>query len=338
VQAACPRCRVPSWPSTRRRLPRADSWTISPSCRTPAAPPHRRRAARAVRLERSGAAGAPDRVRESGESLAGRAAARRREFAIRLALGADRVQLARQLLAESCRLALPGGLAGAVLAAAVVRFLNLAKPLALVRYPEIVLDLRTLLFHLCADADYGLGLRHGARLRGQRHGSAGGAEVRRSRRRRQPCARAARRLLVTGELAVSLVLLIGAGPAGAQFPEPGTRQPGLPRGGLLTLRVNLTGPRYGNGLDSSATTATPWPASRRCRRCARRSHHRPAATGEHAYQSGAVQIAGRVPCPWRSGRRPIVDRQRGLLPRARRSASRGRLFGAQDNERTPDVV
>src|SRR5207248_5683866 len=78
--------------------------------------------------------------------LLARAGTRRRELAIRLALGSQRGRIIRQMLAESLLLALPGGLAGAGLAWLTVRLLEVLKPAVLVRYPPVSMDLQTLAF------------------------------------------------------------------------------------------------------------------------------------------------------------------------------------------------
>jgi predicted permease len=77
-----------------------------------------------------------------------RATARRRELAIRAALGAGRARLVRQSLAESLLLGLVGGAAGCVLAWAIVRTLVAIAPDALVRLNQANIDLRVLTFTL----------------------------------------------------------------------------------------------------------------------------------------------------------------------------------------------
>ena len=84
--------------------------------------------------------------------LLARAASRQREIAVRMALGAGRGQVVRQVLTESLVLALPGGLAGIAIAYLAVAALNAWKPLVLDRYPAISMDLRTLAFTCGADA------------------------------------------------------------------------------------------------------------------------------------------------------------------------------------------
>jgi predicted permease len=78
--------------------------------------------------------------------LLARAIARRRELAVRLALGSARSRIIRQVLTESLVLALPGGLAGALIALVSVAALNASKPSVLRNYPPITLDTVTLAF------------------------------------------------------------------------------------------------------------------------------------------------------------------------------------------------
>jgi len=68
-----------------------------------------------------------------------------------------------------------------------------------------------------------------------------------------PGARRARHVLVIAELAVSLVLLIGAGLLAKSFLNLSHTNLGFPADHLLTLRVNLTGAQYATAQSSSAT-------------------------------------------------------------------------------------
>jgi putative ABC transport system permease protein len=272
--------------------------------------------------------------------LLARAAVRRRELAVRMALGSGKGALIRQLLVESCVLALPGGAAGVLLAMAAVRLLNATKPLVLVRYPEIGMDLRTLVFTFGLTVLTGLIFGMAPAL------GAAGVDLHdalKSGGRAQSASRASRRVrqvLVVAELGVSLVLLIGAGLLAKSFLNLAHVNMGFPAEKLLTLRVNLTGPQYATGRAqqnyyrevlarvtqlpgvSAAAVTTDLPP-----------------TGEHAYQGMGFQIAGRVPLP--IAQRPqtslgIVSREYfralGVPLRA------GRLFDSSDGEGSPDAI
>src|SRR6185295_8078162 len=88
--------------------------------------------------------------------LLARAAARRREFAVRTALGASRLQLIRQVLTESLLLSLLGGAGGVLIAYLGIGLLLAAKPGAVPRLDEIGLDLRVLGFTLAVSLLTGL--------------------------------------------------------------------------------------------------------------------------------------------------------------------------------------
>src|SRR5262249_45125222 len=80
--------------------------------------------------------------------LLARAGSRRREIAVRLALGSNRGRIVRQMLTESLMLAIPGGLAGIAIAWLGVELLDRWKPAILVRYPAIAMEWPVLAFTL----------------------------------------------------------------------------------------------------------------------------------------------------------------------------------------------
>jgi len=140
-----------------------------------------------------------------------RAIRRRREIAVRQALGAPAGTLLRQAILESLVLSLTGGLLGLVLAAIALRIGVSRLPETLPRVDEIGLDLQVVLFALALAMLTGLlcGLAPAfASLRtnvneslkeGGRTGSAGGGHAR------------LRAALVIGEIAIALVLLVASG-------------------------------------------------------------------------------------------------------------------------------
>jgi putative ABC transport system permease protein len=170
--------------------------------------------------------------------LLARAEARQREIAVRSALGASQWRIARQLLAEGLVLALPSGALGLALGQAGVRLLLASGAEGVPRANGAGLDLRvlgatalvaivsTLLFSL-APALRVLRLNLNDSLRDGAHASAGG--------RRQRL----RGALVVGEVAVSVVLLVGAGLLLRSLHALQSLELGFEPRGALTARVAL---------------------------------------------------------------------------------------------------
>jgi putative ABC transport system permease protein len=176
--------------------------------------------------------------------LLSRSAARRREIGIRNALGAGRGRLVRQLLTESVLLAVIGAAFGLALAWASTRLLVHLSPNILPRARDIAVDPRVLGFTaavalftgilfglapalLMAKSDLASALRDGGR------GNAIG--FRRNR---------LRSMLVVGEVALSLVLLSGAGLLMRSFYHLQSVDPGFDPHGVLTFRTNLPEAQY----------------------------------------------------------------------------------------------
>ena len=177
-----------------------------------------------------------------------RANARTREVALRLALGASRLQLVRQLLAESLLLALVGGVGGVFVAAwGTNALLPLLPAGVLPTYVTPHIDLRVLLFAfvLCAacgvlvglvpalrsaSRDPGLTLKSGGRA-----SSGGLGSMRRA---------GAQQALVVGEIAVALLLLVGAGLVARSLSRVLDVDPGIRADGVLTTQVQLPRERY----------------------------------------------------------------------------------------------
>jgi putative ABC transport system permease protein len=176
--------------------------------------------------------------------LLARAAERGREIVIRTALGAGRFRIVRQLLTESILISMVGGAIGVLIAWWGTNLLIALKPENLPRLEEINVDLRVFAFTMgisiltglifglmpawtASRAAVGAGLKEGGRS----------ASSSRAQQR-------LRSAFVTAELAVALVLLVGAGLLVKTFWKLRNVEPGFAADHLLTMRVELPETRY----------------------------------------------------------------------------------------------
>src|SRR5215213_7656547 len=176
--------------------------------------------------------------------LLARAAERQREFVIRGALGAGRWRLMRQLLIESLLLSLTGGVAAVLLAFWGTNLLVSFKPENLPRLSEIGVDGRVLGFTLGISILTGLvfGLVPAWAASRQRAGDAlkeGGRSATAGSARQR-----LRSAFVVVEIAVALVLLVGAGLLIKTFWKLRSVEPGFNPDHLITMRVELPETRY----------------------------------------------------------------------------------------------
>jgi putative ABC transport system permease protein len=176
-----------------------------------------------------------------------RALGRRREVAVRMAIGARRGAVVRQLLTESLLLALCGGALGAALSAAGTHLLAVSAPVYLPRASEIRTDGTVLAFTAAASALAGVlfGLMPALQMsrpdlagvmRAESRGATGG-------RRRNLL----RNLLVVSQVALSMVLITGAGLLLKNFIQLRTASPGFDARDLLTMNIALPPARYRQG-------------------------------------------------------------------------------------------
>ena len=172
-----------------------------------------------------------------------RATAREKEMAVRAALGAGRGRLARQLLTESALLALCGGLAGVLLAWWGTSMLTTLGPKELPRVSEIGMDVTVLLFGLAASLATGVLVGVVPALRGSRVDLTDALrDMGRSSEGRSW--QVVRKVLVTAELALAFVLVMGAGLLGRSFLRLTSVDPGYDPRNVLTLGVYVHGSRY----------------------------------------------------------------------------------------------
>ncbi|HEY7497348.1 MAG TPA: ABC transporter permease [Vicinamibacterales bacterium] len=178
--------------------------------------------------------------------LLARATSRRRELAVRAALGAARTRLVRQLLSESIVLSLAGGVCGLLLAWWALAFLRtvVAERLTIQRLEMVGIDGWVLAFTLgsallsgvlfgiipaLTAAGYSVNesLKEGGRTGSGAHGNR------------------ARSIFVVAEVALALILLVGAGLLVRSFMRLLDVNPGFDPSRTVTMRLTLPGARYG---------------------------------------------------------------------------------------------
>jgi predicted permease len=173
-----------------------------------------------------------------------RASGREREMAIRTALGAGRTRLIRQMLTESLILGLLGGITGIILARFGLGALIAVAESSFPRVASVTMDWRVLAFTFVISLGTGLlfGLApawhaahvvtHESLKEGGRGNTASGGAQR------------VRRALIVSEIALSLILLAGAGLLIKSFVRLQQVDPGFRPDNVLTMRVSLPQQRY----------------------------------------------------------------------------------------------
>lgn len=177
--------------------------------------------------------------------LLSRAATRKREMAIRIALGAGRWRIVRQSLAESLKLSLAGGAAGLLLAYTALGLLLRLAPMELIDPTTIHLDATTLAFLLGVSLVTALVFGAAPALEAARQDP--GTGLKESGRSVTPAASALRNTLVITEFALALVLLMGAGLLIHSFARLLHVNPGFQASHVLTLRLQLSPTAYPDG-------------------------------------------------------------------------------------------
>jgi predicted permease len=175
-----------------------------------------------------------------------RAASRHKEMAIRAALGARRLVLMRQLITESMLLAALGGGLGLLLSFWAKDLLLAVSPADFPRAAAVNIDGRVLLFSLLLTLFAGLALGLAPAIQHTKsdlnsdlkEGGRDAAGVTRNR---------VRSLLVVTEIALSLMLLVGAGLLLKSFARLRGVSPGFDAGNVLAVRLSLPAKRYSNG-------------------------------------------------------------------------------------------
>ncbi len=275
--------------------------------------------------------------------LLARATARSREMAVRSALGAARIRLFGQLLAESVLLSLFGGAMGVLLAAWILRAIPRMTAFKLPRSGEIHMDWAVLAFAaaltLATGVLFGLAPSLGASrpdlIRVLRASGEAAAQEGATRSNRPGLS--VRGLLLIGQIALSIVLLIGA----ALLMESVARLRGVDIGfnpsNLLTLQISLPPVRYGTDEKRASffqellRQLAPLPGIR----SAAAAMFLPMM----GYAGTPVQDAGKPPL--RLNERPIVKIlivTPGYFRTLEIPFRRGREFSAQDTAEAPRVA
>jgi putative ABC transport system permease protein len=275
-----------------------------------------------------------------GDLLLNRAVSRRKEIGLRLALGAGRGHLVRQFLAESACLAAAASILALLIALGFKVALEglVTTDLMLPRIAEVTIDARVVAFLLftsiLATALFAVlpawaytGRDALAVLGGSDRASTGG---RRQRRLRS--------VLVAGEVALALVLLVGAGLLVRTMQRLDQVELGMQTGGVLTFRVTLPGSRYGEEVRQREFYSAVLgrldgiPGVR----AAGAVRYLP-LTGE---QTASIFWPADAPQP-KAGEEPVGDIRivgGSYFDAMHIPLRRGRTFGSTDTESAPDVL
>ena len=269
--------------------------------------------------------------------LLARAAARQREMAIRGALGASRSRVVRLLLTESVLLAIVGGALGLLLALWSLDLLVSLKPANLPRLAEIGVNRTMFVFTFAVSVVTGLLFGVAPALQasksdlneGLKESSRGGTDSPRRQRLRA--------LLVVSEVALSLVLLVGAGLMMRSFSRLLAVDPGFKADHVLTAFVSLPDAKYPKREEQNAFFD----------RLLERLRNVPGVSAAGVISdlplfggsSTGFDIDGRP--AWAPGQRPLAD-YRLINPDYFAAMGmklvKGRAFSRYDTEDSPGVV
>jgi predicted permease len=274
--------------------------------------------------------------------LLARAVARQKEIAIRTAMGASRSRIVRQMLTESVLLSLAGGAVGVLLAFWSLHWIHVFGPKSIPRINDIGIDKAALLFtfflSLLSGAVFGLvpALRVSrtdlhATLKDASRGTAGASAV-------WGRGHNLRRMLVISELALCIMLLIGAGLLIRSFVRLQSVSPGFNPNNVLTFELTMSGPRYNDPPVVVAVYHQLW----------NRLEGLPGVTASGAVTSlplsqmfawGPITVEGRVSPPGENfinaDQRVVSGHYFEAMEIPLRS---GRLFNKQDDVTSPKVV
>ncbi|HEY4249037.1 MAG TPA: ABC transporter permease [Lacunisphaera sp.] len=276
--------------------------------------------------------------------LLARATVRRKEMAVRSALGASRGRTIRQLLTESALLAGGGGVLGLMLgypAIDAIKLLLAASAPVRVRMPrldDITMDSTTIFFTLAVVVVTGLGCGLVPTLQSARRAEQDALQQDGRGTTAGPPGRRFRNLLVVAEIALALTLLAGAGLLLRSFENVKAIDPGFAQNGVLSMMVSLQGQPAMVGENREAfyreslekISALPGVIS------ASATNHLPLTGDQWACP---FTVEGR-PLPKVGERSAVIYRvaRAGYLDTMKISLSLGRGFSARDVAKAPGVV
>ncbi|HJS74328.1 MAG TPA: ADOP family duplicated permease, partial [Vicinamibacteria bacterium] len=182
--------------------------------------------------------------------LLARTSERKREIAMRGALGASRSRIVRQLLTESLLLAGIGGVGGFLIALWGVDLIVRLSPEDVPRLETVGLD--GTVFGFASAISLGAGLVFGLMPALEASRSSMERSLRESTRSEGSAPRRSRSFLVACEVALALILLVGAALTLESFWNLGRENPGFAAGQVLTARLVLPGSRYEDGAGQTA--------------------------------------------------------------------------------------
>jgi putative ABC transport system permease protein len=181
-----------------------------------------------------------------------RTSTRVKELAVRAALGAGRGRFIRQFLAESCALSFAGGVLGVLIALWAVKVIPAILPTNLPRQQGIAINTPVLLFALAATVAVAVWL---GLFTAWRAGSGDLNETLRAGARTHTGTGASQRFrgfLVISEIAITLVILVGAGLLGRSFLRLISTSPGFSHENLITMEFSPPVPQGKLDADQSA--------------------------------------------------------------------------------------
>ena len=270
-----------------------------------------------------------------------RAVGRKREIALRTALGAGRGRLVRQLLTESVALSVVGGALGLAAGVAGVRALLSVSTVGLPRIgPDgalVAVDWRVLLFAVAVSVGTGVLFGLIPALQGSRTDLGGTLKEGGGRTGTGFRQNRTRAVLVVGEVALALILLIGSALLIRTSIALNAVDPGFDAGNVLTMRTSLTGPRFETAAGVEQVLRTGVDRLR-------------ALPGvEHAAATCCVPLEGGFGLPFVISGRPLEDGpfhggggwvtvSDGFFEVFRIPLRRGRVFTDRDVGGTPPVV